>query len=95
MTAVLNSLMHTESHENEPEVTKNEMNSPTDVDPEVDTEVAGNSETNGAVEPKTDAPPEEAREENDHDARLEKVETPPAFIEAKKMLHKKKFREYV
>ena len=96
MTAVLNSLMHAENHENEPEVTKNETNSPLHVEPEVDTEVAGNSEPNGAVEPKTDAlPEEEAREVTDHDARLEKVETPPAFIEAKKMLHKKKFREYV
>ena len=97
MAAVLNSLMLAGNHEKETsEVVKNEVSTPINVEVAVDTEPAGNSETNCAVDPETAAPPDlEPREVEDDGVRMERVEDPPAFIEAKKMLHKKKFRELV
>ena len=95
ITAVLKGLMHTESQEKEPpEITKIEMSSPIEVEAEAGIEAARNPEPDGTVQPETDASPEqEARGVDDDGGRIETVETPPAFIEAKKVLHKKKFRE--
>ena len=98
MTALLNSLAEDLAESQEKELseitTENEMSSSINVEAQAGAETAVNPEPKGAVEPETDLSPEQgAREVEDDGGRIEKVEIPPAFIEAKKMLHKKKFRE--